>query len=281
MAETFTYDPSNDPEAIAAAEARDAESLKVGEDLVEKQENLLAGKYKNPEELEKAYLELQKKQGTQPETEPQSEEAPNYEDRMYTEEGNVNYDTANELYGDNLGELFKANEIDPFEMNKYFAENNGTLSEDMYDQLESAGLNRTLVDSYLEGLRTQMGGEPQQVLSESDVEDIKAISGGDKAYDNLMEWAGSKLSKQDAKDYDDVLATGNKTAITFAVKALMAQYENANGRDPKLVTGKQSAPERYRSMAEVTRDMAKPEYRTDEAYRDDVLRKLAASNLNV
>jgi len=27
--------------------------------------------------------------------------------------------------------------------------------------------------------------------------------------------------------------------------------------------------------------MAKPEYRTDEAYRDDVLRKLAASNLNV
>ena len=61
MAETFTYDPSNDPEAIAAAEARDAESLKVGEDLAEKQENLLAGKYKNPEELEKAYLELQKK----------------------------------------------------------------------------------------------------------------------------------------------------------------------------------------------------------------------------
>ena len=281
MAETFTYDPSNDPEAIAAAEARDAESLKVGEDLVEKQENLLAGKYKNPEELEKAYLELQKKQGKQPESEPQSEEVPNYEDRMYTEEGNVNYDTANELYGDNLGELFKANEIDPFEMNKYFAENNGTLSEDMYDQLESAGLNRTLVDSYLDGLRSQMGGEPQQVLSESDVEDIKAISGGDKAYDSLMEWAGSKLSKQDAKDYDDVLATGNKTAITFAVKALMAQYENANGRDPKLVTGKQSAPERYRSMAEVTRDMAKPEYRTDEAYRDDVLRKLAASNLNV
>lgn len=281
MAETFTYDPSNDPEAIAAAEARDAESLKVGEDLVEKQENLLAGKYKNPEELEKAYLELQKKQGTQPESEPQSEEVPNYEDRMYTEEGGVNYDTASELYGDNLGELFKANEIDPFEMNKYFAENNGTLSEDMYDQLESAGLNRTLVDSYLDGLRSQMGGEPQQVLSESDVEDIKAISGGDKAYDSLMEWAGSKLSKQDAKDYDDVLATGNKTAITFAVKALMAQYENANGRDPKLVTGKQSAPERYRSMAEVTRDMAKPEYRTDEAYRDDVLRKLAASNLNV
>ena len=39
MAETFTYDPSNDPEAIAAAEARDAESLKVGEELVEKQEN--------------------------------------------------------------------------------------------------------------------------------------------------------------------------------------------------------------------------------------------------
>ena len=53
------------------------------------------------------------------------------------------------------------------------------------------------------------------------------------------------------------------------------------GRDPKIVTGKESSTENYRSMAEVVRDMNKPEYRTDEAYRDDVLRKLAQSNLKV
>ena len=282
MAETFTYDPSNDPEAIAAAEARDAESLKVGKELVEKQENLLAGKYKTPEDLEKAYLELQKKQGSQSEPEPQVDDTPNYEERMYTDDDQVNYETVNELYGDQIGNLFKSNEIDPWEMNKHFAENNGTLSEDMYDQLESAGLNRDLVDSYLSGLKSQLGQTPQQsTLSDAEVNELKNIAGGEKGYDNLMSWAGNNLSEQEAKNYDDVLATGNKSAISFAVKALMGQYEEANGRDSKLITGKESAPERYRSMAEVTRDMAKPEYRTDEAYRDDVLRKLAASNLNV
>jgi len=96
-----------------------------------------------------------------------------------------------------------------------------------------------------------------------------------------MEWSGKNLDQQAIQDYDAVLATANKQAIKFAVKALMGQYEDANGRDSKLVTGKESAPETYRSMAEVVRDMNKPEYQNDEAFRDDVIRKLSASNLKV
>ena len=90
-----------------------------------------------------------------------------------------------------------------------------------------------------------------------------------------MEWAGNNLSKEDAKNYDDVLATANKTAIKFAVKALMGQYEDS-GRDSRIVTGESSLKDG--SMAEVVRDMNKPEYQTDEAFRDDVIRKLSASN---
>ena len=65
MAETITYDPSNDPEAIAEAEARDGETLAVGEKMIEEQSELLAGKYKDAEALEKAYIELQQKLGDQ------------------------------------------------------------------------------------------------------------------------------------------------------------------------------------------------------------------------
>ena len=61
----------------------------------------------------------------------------------------------------------------------------------------------------------------------------------------------------------------------------MGKYEDSQGRDSKIITGKESATETYRSMAEVVRDMNKPEYQNDEAYRDDVLRKLSASNLKV
>ena len=40
------------------------DSLKVGEELQGEQQEMLAGKFKDAEELEKAYIELQKKLGT-------------------------------------------------------------------------------------------------------------------------------------------------------------------------------------------------------------------------
>ena len=281
MAETISYNTSDDPVAAQAIAEKEAESLKIGEELMAKQEKMLAGKYKSAEELESAYLELQKKLGNSP-TQETTETEPEYE--LYSDDGSVNYDTANELYGNQLGELFKNNNIDPFAMSKHFEENNGTLDDSMYEQLSKAGLSKSVVDSYLDGVRNEVGftsetAEP--VLSQPEVDEIKGLAGGDEGYDALMEWAGKNLSQDDAKNYDDVLATANKSAIKFAVKALMGQYEDSQGRDSRIVTGKESSTENYRSMAEVVRDMNKPEYQTDEAFRDDVLRKLSASNLKV
>ena len=96
-----------------------------------------------------------------------------------------------------------------------------------------------------------------------------------------MDWAGQNLNQTAINEYDAVLKTANKTAIKFAVSALMGKYEDSQGRDSRVVTGKESATETYRSMAEVVRDMNKPEYKSDEAFRDDVIRKLAASKLKV
>ena len=282
MAETISYNTSDDPVAAQAQADKEAESLKIGEELMAKQEKMLAGKYKSPEELESAYLELQKKLGQSESTTETAEPEQEYD--LYTEDGSVNYETANVVYGEKLGNTFKENGIDPFEMNEYFEKNNGTLSDEMYDKLNTAGLNRDMVDAYLKGLRGELGypeGAQQPVLDESEVDEIKNLAGGSDGYDALMEWAGNNLSKDDAKNYDDVLATANKTAIKFAVKALMGQYEDSQGRDSRIVTGKESSTENYRSMAEVVRDMNKPEYQTDEAFRDDVIRKLSQSNLKV
>jgi hypothetical protein len=279
MAETIRYDTSDDPVAAQAIAEKEAESLRIGEDLMAKQDKRLAGKYKSVEELETAYTELQKKLGETPQT---TETEPQTEYELYSDDGTVNYDTANELYGDQLGNLFKDNNIDPFAMSKHFEENGGTLNEEMYEELNTAGLSKEVVDSYLDGVKNRVGIEPTApMLSESDITEVKNIADGEAGYDALMEWSGNNLDQQAIQDYDAVLATGNKQAIKFAVKALMGQYEDANGRDSKLVTGKESAPATYRSMAEVVRDMNKPEYQTDEAFRDDVIRKLSASNLKV
>jgi hypothetical protein len=243
----------------------------------------LAGKYKTAEELEAGYLELQKRLGETPARDTDTTE-PEPEYQLYSDDGGVNYDTANELYGEQLGDLFKSNDIDPFAMSKHFEENNGTLDDAMYEQLNKAGLNKDIVDNYLAGVRGSLGTQPDpttSILSDAEVQDLKGLAGGEQGYNNLMDWAGNNLGEEAAKDYDDVLATGNKSAVKFAITALMSKYEDANGRDTNLVTGKESAPETYRSMAEVVRDMNKPEYTQDEAFRDDVIRKLSASNLKV
>ena len=283
MAETIRYDTSDDPVAAQAIAEKEAESLRIGEDLMNKQDKRLAGKYKTAEELEAGYLELQKRLGETPARDTDTTE-PEPEYQLYSDDGGVNYDTANELYGEQLGDLFKSNDIDPFAMSKYFEENNGTLDDTMYEQLNKAGLNKDIVDNYLAGVRNSLGTEPnstQPILTDAEVKDLKGLAGGEQGYDNLMDWAANNLGEQAAKDYDDVLATGNKSAVKFAITALMSKYEDANGRDTNLVTGKESAPETYRSMAEVVRDMNKPEYTQDEAFRDDVIRKLSASNLKV
>ena len=285
--ETYTYDPTDDAVLVEQADARDAETLEIGEKMLEEQENLLAGKYRKPEDLEAAYLELQKKLGEQEttkettEAEAETEEAP----AQYGEDGSVNYETATEIYGDKLGEVFKANEIDPFAMNKHFEENGGTLNDEMYADLAKAGFNKSVVDSYLEGVRNQVGmnesAPAAPALDDNQIQDVKNIAGGDAGYDKLMEWAGENLSEDVCKNFDEVVETGNHAAVKFAVKALMGQYEDAVGRDSTLVTGKASKTEKYRSMAEVVRDMENPQYDRDEAYRDDVRRKLEASNLKL
>ena len=282
MAETIRYDTSEDPVVANEIAAKEAESLKIGEELMAKQDNMLAGKYKSAEELETAYLELQKKLGETPASTAEDTAEPAQEFEFYSEDGSVNYETANEVYGEQLGNTFKDNDIDPFEMNKHFVENNGTLSDEMYDKLGQAGLSKSLVDSYLKGVREEVGFDaPAATLTDAEIADVKSIANGEEGYQSLMNWAGNNLSKEDQDNYDQVLTTGNKTAIKFAVKALMGQYEDANGRDSKIVTGKESPQESYRSMAEVVRDMNKPEYTQDQAFRDDVLRKLSASNLKV
>ena len=282
MAETIRYDTSEDPVVANEIAAKEAESLKIGEELMAKQDNMLAGKYKSAEELETAYLELQKKLGESPASTAEDTAEPAQEFEFYGEDGSVNYETANEVYGEQLGNTFKDNDIDPFEMNKHFVENNGTLSDEMYDKLGQAGLNKSLVDSYLKGVREEVGFDaPAATLTDAEIADVKSIANGEEGYQSLMDWAGKNLSKEDQDNYDQVLTTGNKTAIKFAVKALMGQYEDANGRDSKIETGKESPQETYRSMAEVVRDMNKPEYTQDQAFRDDVLRKLSASNLKV
>ena len=74
MAETLTFENQTEVTSVDNLSAEEQDSLKVGEQMQEAQDNLLAGKYKNAEELEQGYIELQKKLGQQEDTAEEAEE---------------------------------------------------------------------------------------------------------------------------------------------------------------------------------------------------------------
>jgi hypothetical protein len=282
MANTITYDPSDDPQVLASDEARDADNLAQGERMADEQAGLLAGKYKNAEELEKAYLELQSKQGSQETTQETTQETESEYGQPYQEDGAVNYDTVEQLYGNEVTAIMEDANIDPFVMSKHFNENNGTLTDEMVKQLTDAGFAPGMVDTYLKGAREEFGFAEGADLSDADVSEVQQIAGGKAQYDNLTQWATNNLPAEEVRAFDEVMNTGNKAAVKFAVRALNAQYEDAIGRNPDLVTGKApSMGVKYRSMAEVVRDMGDPRYDSDPAYRADIQQKLERSDLKV
>ena len=73
MAETLSYQEPQNVTTVDNLTAEEQDSLAVGEKLVEQQDQLLAGKYKSAQELEKAYMELQGKLGSQEKTEAEPE----------------------------------------------------------------------------------------------------------------------------------------------------------------------------------------------------------------
>ena len=63
--QTFSYQPETTTETnLDQLTPEEQDSLAVGESISEKEEQVYAGKYKSAEDLEKAYIELQKKLGS-------------------------------------------------------------------------------------------------------------------------------------------------------------------------------------------------------------------------
>ncbi len=264
MAEILTYDPSNDPQAVEAREAAEQESLSVAEDLEAQQEEMLAGKYKNAQELEKAYLELQKKLGEDTDTdEDLGEESEEYEETEDESESDPQADV-----------LWKANDE--------FYET-GEISEETLEEFSKMS-SKELVEAYMriQQENPDIGKANQSVeLSEAEVNQVKNNIGGEAEYQKLMEWAGSNLSEKEILAYDNVIESGNLQAIGFAVQALQSKYRDNMGYEGEMLTGKSArSNDTFRSQAELVRAMSDPRYDRDPAYRQDVIDKLERSDLD-
>ena len=286
MSETLTVNDTPQQEGLTAEEQ---DSLQVGEQMAEQQEQLLAGKYKNAEELEQAYVELQKKlgdndglsqEGQGNETqEVEAKEEPETEQNIYKEDGSVNYETVNKDYGETIGNLFKDSNVDPYSIADHFYKNNGQITQEMHDQLTGAGIAKEAVDAYLSGRAKEMGMNSD--LNQTDIDAIKNSVGGERAYESLMTWAGQNLSQDSINSFDNLINTGDKGSIQLAINGLVAQYQNDAGYEGRMLQGKPSktSTDVYQSQAQLVAAMSDPRYDNDPAYRQEVIAKLDRSDL--
>ncbi len=283
----MTYDAGTD--TISTSEnltPDEQESLQIGEAMEAQHEQRLAGKYENAQELEKAYIELEKKLGEQsteaPKETPKAELTD--ESQYYLEDGVVNYDAVNTAYGDKLGEVFKAANVDPWAISEHFHNNNGQITDEMYSSLEGAGLSRGSIDAYLAGRAAQSGytgTTESKDMSDADINSVRNSVGGEAEYNKLTQWAFDNLDSNLIKGYDNLLETGNLNAIKLALSGIKSQYDEANGYEGRMLTGKapKSSGDVFRSQAQLVQAMADPRYDNDPAYRQDILEKLDRSDL--
>jgi len=289
MAETLSY---QEPQNVTTADnltPEEQDSLKVGESLAQQEEQIYAGKYKSAQELEKAYMELQSKLGSKEEeattetAEPKSEKSEFIPENSYNDDGSINYDTVTETYGEAVTEKLKAAGVDPWTISTQFHESGGEITDEMVSTLTNAGFSEKAVRSYFAGRASEQGYSGQaEDITESQISEIKQSVGGDKNYANVINWAKDNFSETQTNAFDEIVNSGSVEAIKLAVAGMKAQYDNANGVEGRMVTGKTAPPNSgdiYRSQAELVAAMNDPRYDRDPAYRQDVIEKLDRSNL--
>ena len=255
MTEQLNYDPV-DPNAPEFTED-EQNSLEVAEKLGQEENELLAGKYKNAEELENAYLELQKKLGSDDEAEVDTLDNDETEEE-WSEGASLIADASNEFYS-----------------------NEGQLSEDTMRQFSEMS-SQDLVEAFMEIQRANpdVGNAPSPDLTDAEMNQVYNSAGGEAEYQRLTAWAAENISEDKLDAFNTVVDRGESLAIQMAVAGLRSEYENAEGYEGRMLTGKAArASDGFRSQAEVVAAMADPRYDRDEAYRQDVYDKLERSNV--
>jgi len=256
MAETLTMEPNVEKTSIDNLSEDEQNSLEVGEQMQEAQDNLLAGKYKNAEELEKGYLELQQKLSNQ-EEEPAEEEEQG-------EEGEAEGTILDQLWDEATSE-------------------SGEYSQETLDELNNMKVEE-LAQLHLEYRNSVQNQEPEgRDFSEADIKELKGVVGGEQNYANMIDWAQKSLNEQEVKMFDAVMQKGDPLAAFFAVRSLAYAYNDAVGYDGNMVQGKapRQSNDQFRSQQEVVTAMGDPRYEDDPAYRRDIMEKLDRSpNVN-
>jgi len=233
--QTFEADPNAGKETIEE---------QLDEDEPERPD-WLDDKFESPEEMAKAYSELQKKMSQPKKASKKAPEEP-------------------------VGTEVTSNAVTA--ASAEFAES-GELSDQTFDALEAAGLPRDFVEQYING---------QQAMSVQQANTIQESIGGAGNYEAMSEWATDNMAEGDLDAFNSIVEGASVEQARVAVKGLYAQFVAAGGQGPALVHGSTSGSggvKPFGSTAQVTEAMRDPRYGNDPAYREQVEKRMAVSSI--
>ena len=257
--QTLSMEPvtnSENVESVTELSNEEQDSLLIGEDMERQQDSLLAGKYKDAQELETAYKELEKKLGEKSET--VSEE---------TESKNEPVNEESEPSDNILEQLWQQG-------------SNNKITKDTFEELSK--MDPIEVAKKAMELRSKSESPQGREFTEQDVQQIHQLVGGQENYNNMMSWANQNIPEQEVNMYDAVMELGNPLAAYFAVQSLALKYQDSSGRDGQMITGKapKAQGDVFNSQAEMVKAMEDDRYHDDPAYRAEIMAKLERSNIN-
>lgn len=231
-------------------------------------ERLYAGKYKTIEEMEKGYTELQSKLSSQG----QQQQQPPAETPKGEGEGEPAGESKDGLGLERPSEPSVESPIDFASYNETYAKE-GKLSDEQYQELNSKGFPKEMVDVYLAGLKSQVNAAETAA---------HAAAGSQEQFIAMQTWAAANLNDADFNAYNKAVSSNDPAAIQMAVQATMAKFTAATGNESNLVTGNNADQGNgsgggYASYAELVADQKDPRYKTDPAFRQKVEDRVKAT----
>lgn len=241
---TLTYQPDQGQPEFSDEELN---SIEVGEQLQQEEQQLLAGKYESAEQLEQAYLELQQKFGNTSDTEqPQTEQEPDAE-----------------------------SEPDLDLMEALWQQSQSEYEQETLEALRDAD-PADIAQAYLDYRSENQAHE----LTADETDSLYDVVGGQEQYTNMLRWAADNCDEQTIEMYDAVMAKGDLESCFFAVQAMAFRMAEMEGWQPDdFLSGRTpiQTADVFRSQAEVVEAMNDPRYDRDPAYRQDIMNKLERS----
>lgn len=200
----------------------------------------LPEKFATPEDMAKAYSELEKKQGGK------------HEDRQEGDQKPADQADADEA----ANKAVAAAGLDMTALGNKIIQK-GDFGAEEYAALEKQGISQDMVKSYVAG---------RQALADQMVNRMHETVGGKEAFDNLLGWAGDDLSADEIAAFSNTIDNGTETARKMALQGLAARQKSEGA--PNLLGGRRrdaGSSDVFRSNAELTKSMADPRCSRDPA----------------